>query len=227
MQYCSPVIDLDNAVLSQRVFIELEAKIVDRSYPPGSHLVEDVVAAELGVSRTPVREAFRLLQRAGWLDLRPHAGAYVRYPTVDEVRDVFELRQTLEQRAAELAARRAKASEHRELAKLIERGRRSLARGDLKAIGTINTEFHAKIAESAHNEMLRSILSDLAKHVRWHFSAVAGIRGEASWTEHEAILAAIARGEEARAAALAAEHSQHTQNAFFAQLLEDGTARVS
>jgi DNA-binding GntR family transcriptional regulator len=146
---------------------------------------------------------------------------------VDEVRDVFELRQTLEERAAELAARRAKASEHRELGKLIERGRRSLARGDLKAVGTINTKFHAKIAESAHNEILRGILSDLAKHVRWHFSAVAGIRGEASWTEHEAILAAIARGEEARAATLAAEHSQHTQNAFFAQLLEDGTVRVS
>jgi DNA-binding GntR family transcriptional regulator len=75
--------------------------------------------------------------------------------------------------------------------------------------------------------MLRGILSDLAKHVRWHFSAVAGIRGEASWTEHEAILSAIAGGEEARAATLAAEHSQHTQNAFFAQLFEDGSVRVS
>lgn len=220
------MIDSDTGVLSQRVFFELEAKIVDRTYPPGSHLVEDAVAADLGVSRTPVREAFRLLQRAGWLDLRPHAGAYVRYPTVDEVRDVFELRQTLEERAAELAARRAKASEHQELGKLIERGLRALERRDLKAVGTLNTEFHAKIAESAHNEMLRGILSDLAKHVRWHFSVVAGVRGEASWTEHEAILSAIAQGEEDRAATLAAEHSQRTQTAFFAQLLVDGTARV-
>jgi DNA-binding GntR family transcriptional regulator len=221
------MIDSDNGALSQRVFIELEGRIVDRSYPPGSHLVEEVVAADLGVSRTPVREAFRLLERAGWLDLRPHAGAYVRYPTVDEVRDVFELRQTLEERAAELAARRAKESELRVLRKLIERGRRALARGDLKAVGTINTEFHAKIAESAHNEVLRGILADLAKHVRWHFSAVAGIRGEASWTEHEAILAAIVAGEEPRAASLAAEHSRHTQKAFFAQLLEGGSVRVS
>ena len=212
------MIGSDSAVLSQRVFIELEAKIVDRSYPPGSHLVEDVVAAELGVSRTPVREAFRLLQRAGWLDLRPHAGAYVRYPTVDQVRDVFELRQTLEQRAAELAARRAKASEHRELGKLIERGRRSLARGDLKAIGTINTEFHAKIAESAHNEMLRAILSDLAKHVRWHFSAVAGIRGEASWTEHEAILAAVQERDREGAAKAMEVHIAHTHQSVEAML---------
>ena len=221
------MIDFGSGVLSQRLFIELEGKIVDRFYPPGSHLVEDVLATEFGVSRTPVREAFQLLQRAGWLDLRPHAGAYVRYPTVDEVRDVFELRQTLEERAAELAARRAEESEHRELDKLIGRGRRALERGDLKAVGTINTEFHAKIAESAHNEMLRGILTDLAKQVRWHFSAVTGIRGEASWTEHEAILAAIAAGEESRAATLAAEHSQHTQNTFFAQFLEDGSVRVS
>jgi DNA-binding GntR family transcriptional regulator len=212
--------------LSQRVFNELEARIVDRLYQPGSHLVEDVVAADLGVSRTPVREAFRLLQRAGWLDLRPHAGAYVRFPTVDEVRDVFELRQTLEERAAELAAQRAQENEHRQLGKLIERGRRGLERGDLKGVSALNTEFHAKIAEAARNELLRRVLADLAKHVRWHFSAVARIRGETSWVEHEAILAAIAAGDGHRAARLAAEHSQHTQNAFFAQLFENGRVRV-
>jgi DNA-binding GntR family transcriptional regulator len=216
----------DDGALSQRVFNELEARIVDRLYQPGSHLVEDVVAADLGVSRTPVREAFRLLQRAGWLDLRPHAGAYVRFPTVDEVRDVFELRQTLEERAAELAAQRAQENELRQLRKLIESGRRSLERGDVKGVSALNTEFHAKIAEAARNELLRRILADLAKHVRWHFSAVARIRGETSWVEHEAILVAIAAGDGHRAAQLAAEHSQHTQNAFFAQLFESGRVRV-
>lgn len=217
--------DRDGA-LSKRVFEELEGRIVERRYPPGAHLVEDVVAADLGVSRTPVREAFRLLERAGWLELRQHAGAYVRYPTVEEVRELFELRQTLEERAAELAALRAGEDDQRRLGKLIERGWRAVARADTKGVATLNTEFHATIAEAAGNSLLRGILGDLAKHVRWHFSAVAGARAEDSWREHEQLLGAIAAGDAVKAAGLAAEHSRATQSAFFVQLLETGDARV-
>jgi DNA-binding GntR family transcriptional regulator len=215
-----------NRVLSQRVFEELETRIVDRVYPPGTHLVEDLVAADLGVSRTPVREAFRLLQRAGWLDLRPHSGAYVRYPTVEEVREVFELRETLEERAAQLAAERAGERDAGELAKLIERGWKALRRGDLKAVSTLNTAFHAAIADAASNELLRRILDDLAKHIRWHFSAVAHVRGEDSWREHEEILDAIRRGDAGEAGRLAVQHSGHTQAAYFEHLFE-GSVRTA
>ncbi|MGH2736541.1 MAG: GntR family transcriptional regulator, partial [Actinomycetota bacterium] len=96
--------NVSKGLLSQQIFDEIETRIVQRTYPPGSHLAEDEIAAQLGVSRTPVREAFRMLSRAGWLEIQPHTGAYVRNPTIDEVRQVFEVRQTLEDRAARLAA---------------------------------------------------------------------------------------------------------------------------
>lgn len=207
-------------VLSQRVFNEMETRIVGRVYPPGMHLVEDAVAAELGVSRTPVREAFRLLQRAGWIDLRPHAGAYVRYPTVQEVRDVFELRQCLEQRACELAAQRA-GEEHLEvLREVIVRGARAAEREDSKSMTDLNARFHSTIAKAAGNELLARTLEDLDKHVRWHFSAVALLRGLDSWREHEEILEALSNGAAEGAGRLAAEHSARTQKVFFDRLFD-------
>ncbi|MFN2490686.1 MAG: GntR family transcriptional regulator [Actinomycetota bacterium] len=209
-------------LLSQQIFERLETDIVDRIHPPGAHLVEDSIAAELGVSRTPVREAFRMLQRAGWLEFHPHSGAYVRHPTMDEVREVFELRQSLEEKATRLAAERITEAQRKELAKLIERGWRAVARSDVKALASLNSAFHATIAEAARNQILKRILDDLGKQVRWHFSAVAAVRGEASWTEHEEILEAIDRGEAERAGELAVAHSHRTQETFFARFLSGG-----
>lgn len=212
--------ELRKLALSQRVFDELEGRIVDRVYPPGTHLVEDSIAAELGVSRTPVREAFRLLHRAGWIDLRPHAGAYVRYPTIQEVRELFEFRRCLEQRACELAAERATEADRRRLEKILEQGLEVARKGDVKAVAELNSRFHEGVALAARNDFFARALEDLGKHVRWHFSAVANIRGMDSWQEHRDILGAIAMGDPRRAGELAAEHAARTQAAYFEHLLE-------
>lgn len=206
-------------LLSQKIFGEIETRIVQRAYPPGSHLAEDEIAAELGVSRTPVREAFRMLSRAGWLDVQPHSGAYVRNPSMDEVRQVFEVRQTLEDRAARLAARNITEPEVKELKRIIERGWKEVAKQNGKQITVLNSAFHATIAEASRNQILARLLEDLGKQVQWHFSAVATIRGEHSWREHAGILAAIELGEGEKAGTLAVEHSQRTQEAFFMQFL--------
>jgi DNA-binding GntR family transcriptional regulator len=214
-------------LLSQTIFDELETRIVQRGYAPGSHLAEDDIAAELGVSRTPVREAFRMLSRAGWLDIQPHSGAYVRNPTMDEVRQVFEVRQPLEDRAARLAARNITASEIKELKRIIERGWKEVARNNGKQITLLNSAFHASIAGASRNQILARLLEDLGKQVQWHFSAVATVSGERSWHEHEAILAAIEAGEAERAGTLAVEHGERTQDAFFRQFLAGGVGAVA
>jgi DNA-binding GntR family transcriptional regulator len=225
MQYSSTMAGQDGA-LSQRVFEELESRIIARVYPPGMHLVEDDVAADLGVSRTPVREAFRLLQRAGWLELRPHVGAYVRAATVDEVREIFELRQTLEARAAQLAAQRSVPDEHQQLRALLDEGRRAVNDRRWERVAALNTEFHATIAAMARNALLHRILKDLSKQVAWHFSAVAGLRGSDSWNEHEQLVMAIAKGDDAAADAVATEHSRRTRDAFVESLFELGDLRI-
>lgn len=214
-------------LLSQKIFEELETRIVQRAYPPGSHLAEDEIAAELGVSRTPVREAFRVLSRAGWLNIRPHSGAYVRNPTMDEVRQVFEVRQTLEDRAARLAARNVTKSEIKDLKRIIERGWKEIARNNGKQIRELNSAFHNTIAAASRNQILVRLLDDLGKQVHWHFSAVATVRGDDSWREHEDILAAIEAGDAERAGTLAVQHGQRTQEALFMQFLAGSVGAVA
>lgn len=206
-------------LMSQRVFQRLENDILERVRPPGSRLVEDAIAVEFGVSRTPVREALRMLHRAGWLDLHPNAGAYVRRPGLDEVRDVFDLRQVLERESAGFAARRATETDKLRLQHVVERGFAAKERADIKAMLQLNREFHQTLAVASGNEILRRFLDDLDKQVRWHFAAVVSARSNASWAEHEEIVAAIKAGDDRTAARLAGEHSRRTQVAYIEQFL--------
>lgn len=206
-------------LLSKRIFERLESDIGAHVYPPGSRLAEDEIAAQLGVSRTPVREAFRMLEREGWLEIVPHTGAYVRNPPMDEVRQVFEVRECLEERAAYLAANNATEKDLVKLRRIIEKGWRQVERGDTKGITALNAEFHQVIAVAGGNQILAEMLEDLSKQVRWHFSAVATIRSQDSWKEHEEILDAISKKDAERASHLAVEHNRRTQRAFFLRLV--------
>jgi len=201
-------------LLSQHVFEELETAIVRRELPPGTHLVEDEVALRLGVSRTPVREAFRMLARAQWLELQPHVGARVRLPTLEEVKDLFQMRETLDRRATELAVDRIRPDEIAHLEAIITDGWKAVEDADSDRIADLNFAFHGTIAEAAGNQLLIRILGEIEKQVRWHFTAVAVPRREDSWREHEQILEAIKDRDEERAGQLIVEHNRRTLEAY-------------
>lgn len=211
--------------MSQRIFLRLEEDIVARNRLPGTRLVEETIAAELGVSRTPVREAIGMLHRAGWVVLQPHAGAYVRVPSLDEVRDVFDVRQALEREAAQYAAGRADEDDLRALDDVVERGLRGKGLGDRRAMVDLNSEFHRRIALAAHNAILLRFLEELDKQIRWYFAAVVDSRLDASWTEHRQIVEAITTGDVDEAGRRSAEHSRRTQIAYVEQFLT-GTGLV-
>lgn len=92
--------------LRDRVYLEIEALIIEGRIPAGQRLVENALAEQLQVSRGPVREAIHLLERDGWVNLLPRRGAYVRIPTAQELQDFFATRVILEGEAARLAAER-------------------------------------------------------------------------------------------------------------------------
>jgi DNA-binding GntR family transcriptional regulator len=211
-----------NELMSQRVFQRLESEILERVRPPGSRLVEDGIAVEFGVSRTPVREALRMLHRAGWIDMHPHAGAYVRQASLDEVRDVFDVRRVLERESASRAAVRATPADIALLRDVLARGDAARERGDIKGMLQLNREFHQTIAVASGNELLRRFLEELDKQVRWHFSAVVSARARASWAEHDEIVAAIEARDHVRAADLSAEHCRRTQDAFIERFVASG-----
>ncbi|MGE3619138.1 MAG: GntR family transcriptional regulator [Acidimicrobiia bacterium] len=209
----------DDQPRAERVRAAVEAAIVEHRYPPGARLVEDEIGRELGVSRTPVREAFRSLEQAGWIEVRPRAGAHVRMPRIDEARQDFELRHELEGLAARWAAQRATEGQLRELDRVVSRGLAAAARGDEKALLALNDRFYGLLVEAAGNLRLEVVLRDLSKRIRWYFHHLVGRPTGHNWDEHKVIAEAVRAGDAERAEQLVAEHSRHWEAEFLGLVL--------
>jgi DNA-binding GntR family transcriptional regulator len=201
--------------LRDRVYETLEELVIYRSLPPGQHLVEADIAKRLGVSRIPVREAFQLLARDGWIDLRPHQGAFVHQPTSREVDDVFSVRTLLEVEATRLAASKATHDSIPALRKILRTGRELLARSDERALVMLNSQFHAHITQMGENEVLAGLIARLDKRIRWYFARVVMSRGSNSWREHAEIVEAVAARDPDRASEAMRRHAERTRSAYF------------
>lgn len=205
--------------LRLRVYDTLEDLIVERTLRPGEHLSELELAAEFGTSRNPVREALQLLQRDGWVDLRPRQGAFVHEPTVREVDEVFAVRRALEVEAAQQAAVNRSTDDLHALREALEEGREALGDGDPSAVLASNTTFHRVLTRVAENSVLAGMVGRLDKRIRWYFGPVVEVRGRPSWAEHGQIVDAIERRSSNEAGELMWAHVEATRQAFHASLI--------
>lgn len=209
--------------LSLRTKVEtaIREAIIHRSLPPGVHLVEEDLAATLDVSRNPVREAFRSLEREGWLIAFPGSGVFVAEPTQQEVVDLLEVRAALESLAALLAAERATRADIARLTDIVEKVPPSSSPHVSDAKGSsvivdLNSEFHLAIARTSGNQELMRLIPSLSDRVRWLFAAVAAKRRTESWKEHRQLLRYISSGNVDAARELALRHVQRTREAYLA-----------
>jgi DNA-binding GntR family transcriptional regulator len=200
--------------LRQSVYEALEELIIYGALRPGQHLVETELAARLGVSRNPVREALQLLSTDGWVDLKPRQGAFVHTPTVKEVDEVFDVRRVLEDESARRAARNSTPRSFSVLREVLESGRAALQHGEERELISANTKFHAAVTRMADNRVLERILGRLDKSVRWYFAPVASRRRAASWDEHQALVEAIGRKDADDAARITNIHTEATRRAY-------------
>jgi len=144
--------------------------IVEGAYRPGERLVEQRIAADLELSRTPIREALRMLHSEGLVRIEPNRGAAVRGLTKDGIADLYELRARLESYAAELAATRATEDQRSRLqdaATRFEAAATAATRGgieDVRAVFRLNDEFHLTILEAAGHEQLITTLVATVDH---------------------------------------------------------------
>ncbi|MGW2347216.1 GntR family transcriptional regulator [Streptomyces sp. NPDC001661] len=200
--------------LRERVYGALLELIITRTLPPGAHLVETELAAQLGVSRQPVREALQRLSTEGWVDLRPAQGAFVHEPTEDEADQLLTVRQLLETEAVRLAAGKADAVAVAALEELCEAGERAVAADDVEAAVALNAQLHGTVMELAANEVLAELAAQVDRRVRWYYTPVARQRGHQSWAEHRELIAALADRDEARAAEVMRAHTEHTRKSY-------------
>jgi DNA-binding GntR family transcriptional regulator len=200
--------------LRQRIYETLEELIIFGALRPGQHLVESRLAHRLGVSRVPIREALQLLYSDGWVDLRPHQGAFVHEPTVQEVDEVFTVRTLLEVESARLAAMNVTKESLQSISELIELGTTALENADEKGLIGLNSAFHARVSEIAGNQVLAELIARLDKWIRWYFAPVVSERGRDSWREHTELVEAVAARDSDRAAEVMRAHTEMTRSAY-------------
>jgi DNA-binding GntR family transcriptional regulator len=209
-----------NAV--ERVADGIQAQVLSGEVPIGTHLRQEALAEEFGVSRTPVREALRHLQATGLVELLPNRGAVVRGPSAREIREAYEVRAELEGLAAELAAgrisdrdllrlREAQALFRESVATLIaRRARRPEPWRDESVWVRANDLFHQAILDAAANTRLSDTIADLhrsfPRDLTWAALSQSSRLLEENVVQHEAILEAIEQRDPAEARRRMIEH---------------------
>jgi DNA-binding GntR family transcriptional regulator len=200
---------------------QLRSAILSGRLGPGERLQHDEIARQLGVSRMPVREALRVLDGEGLVELRPHRGAVVVDLRPEDIAEVFEIRAMLEGRAAELAGPRlseATLTRMRQILVEMERlGKRDgLSPGDLAlAEGrwlTLNTEFHTIIYPASGWPRLCTLIEAQRNVVQPHLRIAAAYLGrtESAHHEHAEILRAAEARDGKRLAELTVAHLRAT-----------------
>lgn len=142
-----------------RIFTQLQDHILKGSLTPGEKLTEQRICEEYQVSRTPVREAFRLLELYGLIETVPNRGAFVRGLSAQNISDLHELRTSYEILAVRWAIERMTPQELAELAEAYELMEFYTMKGDGERMLAINMNFHGLIYKGSHNPMLANLLS--------------------------------------------------------------------
>ncbi len=218
---------LDAGTLPERIHEILEDAIIQGVFAPGERLHTDRLAAQYGVSRIPVREAMRSLHEAGWIDIRPRYGAYVRKRSEQEMSQLFEARAVIEAAIAEWAAQRRTPEDLEALRRVVDRSRRLLERGDDAALERSGVDFYAAMRVAAHNDVLGTLSSELHKRARFYFSMIAGDLGSDWVSLHEQLADLIAREDAAGAGRLARQHVLDTGEAVARLLGEQDADRTT
>jgi DNA-binding GntR family transcriptional regulator len=202
--------------LREIVFESMRDAILKGVLQPGERLMEIQLAEEMGVSRTPVREAIRKLELENFVVMIPRKGAYVAGVSSKDVADVFEIRSALEGLAAGLAAERITDEELEEMEQALFY-RASEGEMDLEQIVKSDTDFHALVYKASRNQRLIQILANLREQIQRFRStslAVPG-RNKVALEEHRMIVEALRNHNSEEAQALAIAHIVTAENVMF------------
>ncbi len=182
--------------------------IVEGAYPPGSRLPERVLCETLGISRTPLREALKVLASEGLLELAPNRGARVAGLTADDVDELFPVMGALEALSGELACARITETVLAEIRALHYQMVLHHTRGERPPYFSLNQQIHEKILEAARNPTLTAAYTNLSGRIRRarYTANIAASRWAQAVREHEEMLEALAERDGPRLAEILKRH---------------------
>jgi DNA-binding GntR family transcriptional regulator len=224
----SNVISIPRQVLHQQVGTRLRQLIVEGHLAPGAKINERLLCEELQVSRTPLREAIKMLAAEGLVELLPNRGAAVARMSEDVLADTFEVIAVLEGQAGELAARRITAQELAELRALHYEMLAAYTRRDLPTYYRFNALIHNGISAAARNPVLEQTYRTV--NARLQAVRLRSNMAEGKWAEavkeHEKMIELLAKRDGPAMRALLIAHIEHKRDAIL-DLMRQGRLDTS
>jgi len=188
---------LQTSSLSGVVQGELERMILSGELAPGAKLTEVALATRLGVSRGPLREAFRMLEEAGLVRTEKNRGVFVRDIPIDEAIEIFDLRAAMDELVGRQLAKAITPAQTKEMRGLVDAMERAVKANDARGYHLLNLQFHDRLVEMAGNRKLTAIYRKLIKELSLfrRLNLADGWLLPISAGEHRAIVKAIASGD--------------------------------
>jgi DNA-binding GntR family transcriptional regulator len=214
--------------LKELTLDELRRRIIDGRIGFGEALSENTLASELGVSKTPVREALMQLRTEGLVDIQPQRGTFVLPAGAEQVVAITELRAVLEVAAIGMAMERGRPRLVAGMERLLSDMERAFAAGDIIAYRTLDGEYHQLMIAASGNDYLAdayALITFRLQALRSRLSRDATLN-QRSMDQHREMLALARAGKGAELKVLLASHAGNTQSDYLA-LLEDGEALAS
>jgi DNA-binding GntR family transcriptional regulator len=209
--------------LREQIVSSLRETIIKGELTPGQKLTEPELAENLGISRTPIREAFRQLESEGFLTVMPRRGAVVSKITRKEINDFYELKSLLEGYAARIAAGKINARGIQKLRKINDQLSEIAEKDDIEAFFLKNDEFHNVFISYCGNEKLLELLEDMVRRfMRFRLGALS-VPGRLmkSIQQHNGIIDALAKKDGHLAETLVLEHALLSGEELAGQITQD------
>ncbi len=202
----------DNHSLGQRVFHRIREDILSGKYKKNEELKEKTIGEELGVSRTPVREALRQLELEGLVTIISNKGAYVVGFSVEDIQDIYEMRSVLEGLCARRAASRVTKEQLEELEENLFLTDFHVEKGHVEQVVELDTRFHEILYEACQSKVLEHALRDYHHYLERvrKVTLASRKRSVESNNEHKQILEALKERNAKKAEAYANQHILNT-----------------
>jgi DNA-binding GntR family transcriptional regulator len=202
------------AALHDEAARRLRHMIFEGELAPGSRIAERMICEQLGISRTPLREALKVLASEGLVELLPHRGAQVSTLRREDIDPMFEVMSALEALAGELACRRITEAELAAIHDAHEQMTDHYARHERAEYFRLNQEIHERIVAAARNPVLAHAYNSLSARIRRarYMANLSPERWRQAMEEHEAIIAALADRDGPRLSRILKEHLLHKRD---------------
>jgi DNA-binding GntR family transcriptional regulator len=194
--------------ISQEIYEKLKERILDGDLPPGTHLLENKIAEQAGISRGPIREALRQLEADGLVEVRANIGTFVHTLSIEEVTEIYTVRSLLEGYTVTLAAEKVTQDGIEKLHCIMQAASNAAENGNVKETVKYDFDLHRQIWEMASQQ----ILYDLLHHLEWRVQLLIALQAPLfeqladSIQDHGLIVNAIAEGDGEQAKELIQTH---------------------